>query len=562
MFTLVESLYHSFFSVPNYNILIAGHENVGKTTFFEQIRYMYDPVLQKEASAALRQASPTVQESQKKGMVESAATLQSPSGNIHGDGEKVPLGASSSHSNYSNSFTGFSSSPEHGGISSAKELERELLVPCAKSNGSEYIIPASKELLDSRHISPTVGLNYAKVAHREAAAVAALHASVLFPATPLHQPPVVPTLPPPPSHAVAPHRDLASVPPKLKPCTLTLWDVSGQRTLRGLWSNYFHACQGLIFLVDTTLHLRLNPPFFMITKDHIAPLRALYNDYHQTLRHLLSLRELQGVPFLILGNKCDVPGHLTAAELQDALGLDEIALDAMFYKCIGEGDSSSASPHPDGSKGRSNAYGKGEPSSTEKKTIVDGKSISQEASHWGVAPSGVSFTPGTSTSAATHPQEKKPVSGNRSRRSSRRNSNRRNNVNNNGRRESIKKKDKHADPCASVSTLSSVPHSKATPADASGSSNVPSSLLVKEGEEKSNRNSTTTFSTSGNRSCYITSSSSSASPAVMQRRQSREGFGNKTLKLMCISALTGMSVAFAMDWMVQQLQDDARPLPS
>lgn len=510
MFSLVESLYQSFFSVPNYNILIAGHENVGKTTFFEQIRYMYDPVLQKEASNSLKQTLSKERDKQK-AVMEDASSPQNAASTVDGSNEEQFQGASSFHLMFMNSFANPSLVSPHGTLSTSNDWG-EVVVPCAKGI-EEYIIPASKALLDSRHISPTVGLNYAKVVHREAAAVAALHASVLFPVTPIQASSVVSSLPPPPANVNTPKGDATVFSPKLKPCTLTLWDVSGQRTLRGLWSNYFNTCQGIIFIVDTTLHLRVTPPFILITKDHIAPLRALYRDYHQTLRHLLSLSELEGVPFLILGNKCDVPGHLTAAQLQDALGLDEIAVEEMFYSSDGRRrgglDVEPGQPRNEGETAEEAAPRKNE-------------------GHYSSDPSTQKGNRRNS-SACSRSSARSTASGHR--------------------RGSTKKKGRNP-ASRSSSSIPSMGKSIENGARRSTSTS-PHSVVSGNSEEQETQNNTN-----------ITMSSFSSLPrATLRRRQSREGFGNKTVKLMCISALTGMSVAFAMDWMVEQLQEDARPVP-
>ena len=34
--------------------------------------------------------------------------------------------------------------------------------------------------------------------------------------------------------------------------SFTVWDVGGQEVLRPLWRHYFHGCDGLIYIVDST----------------------------------------------------------------------------------------------------------------------------------------------------------------------------------------------------------------------------------------------------------------------------------------------------------------------
>lgn len=547
MFSLAEVLYESFFAVPNYSILIAGHENVGKTTFFEQIRYLYDPALQREAADALKKTVVKEQEYKSEAhfhpLEVNSSSVQNPSSVEHADN---PLSLHPSLSpSYSSLFT-------LDGVDLSSSSFGAAVVPSAKTE-HEYLIPASKEMLDSLHISPTIGLNYAKVVHREVAAVAALHASALFPTSLPQQPSFVPSLPPPPVDANIPKLSTSFPKSTLKPCTLTLWDVSGQRTLRGLWSNYFKPCQGVIFIVDATLHLRVSPPFAVITKDHIAPLRALYSDYHKTLRHLLSLSILDDVPFLILGNKCDVPGHLTTAQLQDALALEDIALDRTFYTSH-EWRSHGDGIHRNKDKTEEDEVNtEDEAASTPQKDSHDAQK-SSATSHLG-DPSTATPPPtmaGSSSSDTSSPSRGQQV------------------ASNDGKEGGVGIR---LPPSPSAT---SIQKSKGTVSFASDLS----SLAEKQNERVKNRagdeKQKTTSPNNGHSADLISTPDSdgklsravdspnkhslnTADPFLTRgKRQSREGFGNKTVKLMSISALTGHTVALAMDWMVRQLQEGAR----
>ena len=87
---------------------------------------------------------------------------------------------------------------------------------------------------------------------------------------------------------------------------LNVWDVGGQTTLRAYWRNYFEATDGLIWVVDSADRRRLG-------------------DCRAELRALLSQEKLAGASVLVLANKQDLHGALTAADIAAALGLgDEV----------------------------------------------------------------------------------------------------------------------------------------------------------------------------------------------------------------------------------------------
>lgn len=87
--------------------------------------------------------------------------------------------------------------------------------------------------------------------------------------------------------------------------TLNFWDVGGQKSLRSYWRNYFEATDGLIWVVDSVDRLRL--------KDCVAELATLLQE-----------ERLAGASLLILANKQDLPGALSAEEIKESLELDKI----------------------------------------------------------------------------------------------------------------------------------------------------------------------------------------------------------------------------------------------
>lgn len=79
--------------------------------------------------------------------------------------------------------------------------------------------------------------------------------------------------------------------------TLNFWDVGGQKSLRSYWRNYFECTDGLVWVVDSADKMRLEA-------------------CKTELRVLLEEERLAGATLLILANKQDVPGALSAMEIK------------------------------------------------------------------------------------------------------------------------------------------------------------------------------------------------------------------------------------------------------
>jgi len=79
-------------------------------------------------------------------------------------------------------------------------------------------------------------------------------------------------------------------------------DLGGHAAARRLWRQYFAAVGGIVFLVDTTDHKR-------------------FPEAREELAQLLSDDQLQGVPFLVLGNKIDAKDAVSEQQLKEALGI-------------------------------------------------------------------------------------------------------------------------------------------------------------------------------------------------------------------------------------------------
>ncbi|CBY09162.1 unnamed protein product [Oikopleura dioica] len=84
-----------------------------------------------------------------------------------------------------------------------------------------------------------------------------------------------------------------------------MWDIGGQESLRTSWNTYFADSDFVIFVVDSTDRERL----------HISKVE---------LSKMLSHEDLSNSRLLVLANKQDVKGCMTAAEISQQLQLTEL----------------------------------------------------------------------------------------------------------------------------------------------------------------------------------------------------------------------------------------------
>jgi len=87
--------------------------------------------------------------------------------------------------------------------------------------------------------------------------------------------------------------------------TLNIWDVGGQRTLRPYWRNYYERTDALVWVVDSSDHLRIS-------------------DCKEELSSLLVEERLVGACLLVFANKQDIGGAMTSKDIETALDLRSI----------------------------------------------------------------------------------------------------------------------------------------------------------------------------------------------------------------------------------------------
>lgn len=77
-----------------------------------------------------------------------------------------------------------------------------------------------------------------------------------------------------------------------------MWDVGGQKSLRSYWRNYFECTDGLVWVVDSADRMRMET-------------------CREELKVLLEEERLAGATLLVLANKQDLPGALSAQDIKD-----------------------------------------------------------------------------------------------------------------------------------------------------------------------------------------------------------------------------------------------------
>ncbi|XP_074553486.1 ADP-ribosylation factor-like protein 4D [Halichoeres trimaculatus] len=93
---------------------------------------------------------------------------------------------------------------------------------------------------------------------------------------------------------------------------LQVWDVGGQDKLRPLWKSYTRRTDGLVFVVDAAETERME-------------------EAKVELNRIARSAENQGVPILVLANKQDLVGAMSASEVEKALALHELSSSTLHH---------------------------------------------------------------------------------------------------------------------------------------------------------------------------------------------------------------------------------------
>ncbi|KAM3863474.1 ADP-ribosylation factor-like protein 4D [Diretmus argenteus] len=91
-----------------------------------------------------------------------------------------------------------------------------------------------------------------------------------------------------------------------------VWDVGGQEKLRPLWKSYTRRTDGLVFVVDAAETERME-------------------ESKVELHRITRSAENQGVPVLVLANKQDLEGAMSALEVEKVLSIHELSSSTLHH---------------------------------------------------------------------------------------------------------------------------------------------------------------------------------------------------------------------------------------
>ncbi|EAW78629.1 ADP ribosylation factor like GTPase 14 [Homo sapiens] len=94
--------------------------------------------------------------------------------------------------------------------------------------------------------------------------------------------------------------------------SLTVWDVGGQEKMRTVWGCYCENTDGLVYVVDSTDKQRLE-------------------ESQRQFEHILKNEHIKNVPVVLLANKQDMPGALTAEDITRMFKVKKLCSDRNWY---------------------------------------------------------------------------------------------------------------------------------------------------------------------------------------------------------------------------------------
>ncbi|XP_054432820.1 ADP-ribosylation factor-like protein 14 [Pteronotus mesoamericanus] len=97
-----------------------------------------------------------------------------------------------------------------------------------------------------------------------------------------------------------------------KSLPLTVWDVGGQKKMRTVWGCYCENTDGLVYVVDSTDKQRME-------------------DSRREFERILKNEHIKNVPVVLLANKQDVPGALTAEDITRMFKIKKLCSDRNWY---------------------------------------------------------------------------------------------------------------------------------------------------------------------------------------------------------------------------------------
>ncbi|KAM5276056.1 ADP-ribosylation factor-like protein 14 isoform 1-T3 [Hipposideros larvatus] len=97
-----------------------------------------------------------------------------------------------------------------------------------------------------------------------------------------------------------------------KSLSLTVWDVGGQDGMRSVWGCYCEHTDGLVYVVDGTDKRRLEAS-------------------RREFEHILKNEHMKNVPVVLLVNKQDVPGALTAEDITRIFKVKKLCCNRNWY---------------------------------------------------------------------------------------------------------------------------------------------------------------------------------------------------------------------------------------